>query len=222
MKFLKKSMFLSFVTSLLCFLLSQISVASSVPVAQALQKLKLYGKKLEDKEYVNFEFQQEVYRASRKRTVKSSGRALFAKPNKFRWTFDKPGMGEWIFDGKMLFHHHAEQKKAKSYSLTSGHMHEFKRLVHMVLDTTQLLKEFELRSANEKSGLFSFFLVPYKKKNMDSLELKYDHNQSYLKEVVMILNGGNTTTLFFSKPDFKPFSVSKFDLDKRVKIIKSL
>ena len=189
----------------------------------AAQKFKEIGLELKKKSYITLDFKQETYRAIRKKTRVSRGKAVFAKPNKLRWTLLDPSLDEWIFDGRSLLHHQSDKNQAVSYHMTTGRAKEFRNLINMVLDTSELTKEFNVQVSKMTDLEKEFILRPHKPNGqLKSMVVRYDVQKQFLNKVVMEFEGGNRSTFVFSNPSYHQVSGNKFQLPATVKVVKGL
>lgn len=167
------------------------------------------------------EFNQKTYRALRKRTSKSNGRAFFSKPNKFRWILEEPKRDEWIFDGKELNHFFPARKEAISYSANINKGKDFRQIVDLVLNFDTLLKKYDIKSAEQIGEIVKIHLIPKNKGEILSADLSLDLKKNYISQLQLNFKQGNHTKLEFLNPVKKSIPASTFSVPAGIKKIKA-
>ncbi len=182
-----------------------------------LSEMREVQSKLSANRFLTINFEQKVYKAMRKRTRSSEGKAYFAKPNKFRWIFKKPSRKEWIYDGNQLINYLPDQKSAIRYSAKAPQAKELRQIVDMVLNLDSLLAKFDLSSAKKKGDLLSLKIVPKKRLQIEFAELNVDLKDYYISLVRLHFRGDNHTTFLFKKPSTASLSQGQFSLPEETK-----
>ena len=170
------------------------SFAKSLKQEASLVKFQKFEK-------LSVEFEQKTYKAVRKKTLRRKGRALFAKPNKFRWVYESPDQEELIFDGGTLWRYFPEEKQASRFAEASGAVGEIETIVAMVLDPDKLSKRYVVstQSKTADKGSLEMTMKPRKgfKKQIKSIKLVFNP-KGLIVSVMMLYESANSTTVAFS------------------------
>ena len=108
------------------------------------------------------QFSQTTYKKLRNRSVTRKGMAYFAKPNKFRWNFDKTknGVEEYYYNGKLLTHYISAENEVTHYSTNKGLSRDLNQVINLVLDPKALLNTFTISENKTIKSTSLFTLKP--------------------------------------------------------------
>ena len=183
---------------------------ASNPEAFTEEDLKKLQTQLKDFGALKVNFSQTAYKSLRKKTIVTTGRAFFAKPNLFRWSLQfEAGEEEWIFDGQQLLHYEAALKRATSYKASASRGRELGQIVDMVLNPDHLLSEYRLASGQREGDLIKLVLIPRNPGDIVQTQLTLDCAKNYITQVFLSLRGENTTTFDFTNPQKSKAASSK-------------
>lgn len=164
-------------------------------------------------DHLKVTFKQEQFKAFRKKTKVRQGTALFAKPNKFRWTFQNPttGLEEFIFDGKTLSHYLQAEKTVTHYGVQSGLSAELRSIVNMIIDPNQLLHTYNYKEVQAKGDLTTYLLEPKNPSgSIKLLNVTFSKKAQIVTAVVINYSDGNRSTYYFSNPNLGPLTPQQF------------
>jgi outer membrane lipoprotein carrier protein len=178
------------------------ALAKSIKQEESVVKFQKFEK-------LSVEFEQKTYKAVRKKTLRRKGRALFAKPNKFRWIYESPDQEELVFDGATLWRYFPEEKQASRFAEASGAVGEIETIVAMVLDPDKLNKRYIVSTQTKAAdkGTLELMMKPRKgvKNQIKSIKLSFNP-KGLIVSIMMLYQSANSTTVVFSNHK------TKFDL----------
>ena len=152
---------------------------------------------------LSVEFTLEIYSAFRKRTRHRSGKALFARPNSFRWTFDdKYGFEEYFFNGSKLSHFKKSENLVVNYNINKGFAKELHQLVEMVLNPDKLLDRYSYKKTTE----YHITLTPKGPQASDVKEISISlqpPNKRFVASIGIYYQDENKSTYRFTKQQSK-------------------
>ena len=130
----------------------------------------------------------------------SSGKAIFAKPAKFRWTLEKPQEDILIFDGTNIFSYKPGDKIVSRFKTEGGRAKEIKEIIDFVLDFDALLRRYKLEKAVRVGQLITLNLTPKIPTQVTNLNITVDAKDYFVGVVSMIFTNKNTSEIQFSNP----------------------
>jgi outer membrane lipoprotein-sorting protein len=130
----------------------------------------------------------------------SSGKAIFAKPAKFRWVIEKPQADILIFDGVTIFNYKPADKIVSRFKTEGGRAKEIKEIIDFVLNFDELLKRYKLEKAVKIGQLITLSLIPKIPGQVTNLNITVDAKDYFVAVVSMIFVNKNTSEIQFSNP----------------------
>ena len=174
----------------------QSSLSQKIGPKTLLQEIKDIQKQINMYTQITFEFEQKVYKSLRKKFTNSKGKALFHKPNHFRWEFINPHKDTWTFNGISFFHIKHETKSYELYSSEHQVGKELLKIVEIIFSSESLLKDYRLLTAKREKNLFlNIRLSPKQKSDMKALELKYHLKNKFIDSIKLEWKRGENYTL---------------------------
>ncbi len=187
-------------------------------------ELRILQQKMKSASQLTVDFTQTKTNSIRvNQKSKSVGRAMFAKPAKFRWVILKPKADSLIFDGDKLYSVQDDKKTVTSFNAEADRAQEIREVIDLVLDFDALLKRYEIvsstKEANEKVSLV---LKPKKKGALTGLDVRVDGATASVELVKMSFLNKNTSEFEFSNPDRSAVSLDSFQVPKGYKVVKGI
>jgi outer membrane lipoprotein-sorting protein len=162
-----------------------------------------------DTSNLSIEFQQTRFLKKRQRTANSSGRALFAKPNQFRWILEDP-REEWIFDGSTLVSLDKDGKNATRFKPETAQGRQLLDIMELILNVKSLQDKYRVLDAKEDGQGSTITLEPKTPSDVSKVETSFKTGEKYLSEITLHFQNGNYTKFAFAKAAFTPVSADKF------------
>ena len=166
----------------------------TISLSQSKAELK-HEKLLRSTKFLTVQFSQTIYKKLRDRSTTRKGRAYFAKPNKFRWNFDKTkkGIEEYYYNGKMLTHYQSSSNEVTHYSTNKGLSRDLNQVINLVLDPKALLDTFSIIENKTFKTTTTFTLKPKKdlRSDIHLIKVKISDTRKYVKEVKIQYDDGN-------------------------------
>lgn len=197
--------------------LSLIATAPCFGKDLSLEELKKAQDKVKAFENLTVDFEQSRVDI-RKKTQKSVGKAMFSKPDKFRWQLVKPHADEWIYDGKQLLNYKPEEKEATRYAATGNNAKGINQIVDVVMNMDALLKRYDVIKSTQEGSVVAVELKPKSEGDIKGMNLRLDVKAGYVSFLKLFYRDGNDSELTFNNPKKQPIPASTFVLPKGVKI----
>ena len=155
-------------------------------LGQSKVELK-HEKLLRSTKYLTVQFSQTIYKKLRNRSTVRKGTAYFAKPNKFRWNFDKTkkGLEEYYYNGKMLTHYQSGINEVTHYSTNKGLSRDLNQVINLVLDPKVLLDRFSIIDSKTHKTTTIFTLKPKSEVSSDIrlINVHISDTRKYVKNI---------------------------------------
>ena len=195
---------------IVCIFWTPLAGGKSVSPAE----FKKLQEKIKNTQHLSVQFVQLVYSPLRKRTRKKKGKALFAKPAKFRWTVEEPenARQEFFFDGKSLIVFDPNEKTAIRWRGARFETKQFQRIAGLLLNSSTLLKFYDLKQAdlNEKQQSLEATLSPKQKMDIQTVQTKVDLKRQFVEKVKITYEDGKVFRFVFKKPDRATLEANSF------------
>jgi outer membrane lipoprotein-sorting protein len=188
----------------------------------SVEDLKAIQQKMRAADSLQADFKQVRYSSLRKKSTESTGHAVFAKPDKFRWSILKPVSEEWLFDGTSLFNVKPDRKAALKYVSATDKAKELRDLVDLILNFDTLLSRYTLRRAELVRDKLLVILAPKSTSEIEEIEMTIIPEKSYVAEIKLGFENKNSLSYVFSEPSKNPLAANAFELEKSVKITDTL
>lgn len=150
---------------------------------------------------------------------KSSGKAVFAKPNKFRWEIGKTTL---VFDGSDLYSLNSVDKSASKFGAASDRFQEIQEVIDLVLDFDSLLKKYDLVDSSKVGEVVKLQLKPKKPGAIKEVEVLVDASSATFQAVTMVFGNKNKSAFVFSNVDRSVVPASVFVVPKDFKVSDAL
>lgn len=170
---------------------------------------------------LSVDFTQTTFKAIRGNKVVRHGKAIFSRPNKFKWMLAAPANEQKIYDGKFFYDYNPTTKSAARLSPTGPQAHELNNIVDLVLNFDTLLKRYDMVKAEENGDEVRIELTPKSTSDVTKVELKLSKKEALMTYLKMDLKGGNSQTHEFTNPDRAALAGDAFKLPEGVKVTDS-
>ena len=128
-------------------------------------------------------------------TMEASGVALFAKPGKMRWTYEKPEPSLVVSDGKTLWIYDPTAKEVQEFAVGQGFLSG--TAVQFLLGEGRILDAFTVRAERCAGEEVRLFLTPREEASYESLELLVAPGSGDVKGTAVVDLFGNRTDVTF-------------------------
>lgn len=149
----------------------------------------------------------------------SSGQAVFAKPAKFRWEFEKPAADVLLFDGRALISFKPGEKTATRFSSKAERAREIKEVIDFVLDFDALLERYSIKQATRSKSEIKLSLSPKSTGAITDLMIDIDAKSYFVTTIKITFQNRNTSEFKFMEPRTDAVSKDSFSVPPGVKII---
>lgn len=218
-------LFNSLMACLISALFALPSVGKSKVMEEALstEELREVQVKLSGRKSLRVDFQQLRTSALRpNKPSKSTGKALFAKPAKFRWEIEKPQADVLIFDGKSLYSFKPGEKTATRFSTQGEKTTEIKEVIDFVMDFDSLLKRYQIVKSVRLNKDIVLTLNPKQPGAVSVIDISIDSKSFYVKSLKMSFSNKNTSEFIFSNPAPAEISTGSFEVPSIMKIVEGV
>jgi outer membrane lipoprotein-sorting protein len=188
------------------FLSLQLLAAAPKPTLKPTleEDIKTYQSQMGSPDWLRVEFTQESFKSLRQHTTTTKGRALFQKPNRFRWILEAQGVKEeehWLFDGGSVSHYFPKQNKAQVYPGATGQAKEIENLVDMILNFQTFDKNYRVESLKkEGQDQIQIQLIPKTPKDdLEKVDVSYHLKNQMIQKITLHQGHKNRTTFLFEK-----------------------
>lgn len=171
-----------------------------IPTANlTVSEVSALQERLRERDAMAVDFTQERYLALRNKTRQSAGRALFAKPGRFRWSIDTPKREEWIYDGSSLYYFLPSEKQLTRYPAGAGESRQLREIVGAVMDFGELLRRYEVAEARRVGEEVVLTLRPKQVMDIRAIELRVVERENRIAFVKLFM-GDDYNAITFSPP----------------------
>jgi outer membrane lipoprotein-sorting protein len=153
---------------------------------------------------------------------KSSGKALFAKPARFRWEIEKPLADILLYDGKSLFSYKPGEKTATRFDAQGDRASEIKEVINFVLDFDSLLKRYQIVKSLRHGKDIILTLNPKQDGALSVIDINVDSKSFYVRSLKMSFTNKNTSEFQFSNPAPGVSGPSSFSVPASMKVIEGV
>jgi outer membrane lipoprotein carrier protein len=154
--------------------------------------------------------------------LEASGVALFAKPGRMRWTYEKPEPSLVVSDGKTLWIYDPTAREAQEYAVGEGFLSG--TAVQFLLGEGRILEAFTVRAEGCGAGIVTLFLTPREEASYEQLELRVDPKTGDVRGTAVVDLFGNRTDVAFEslranvRPDPARF---RFEAEPGVRVLRA-
>ena len=127
--------------------------------------------------------------------MEASGVALFAKPGRMRWTYEKPEPSVVVSDGKTLWIYDPTAREVQEFSVGQGFLSG--TAVQFLLGEGRILDAFEVRAESCAGDAVRLFLTPREEASYESLELVVSPKSGDVQGTAVVDLFGNRTDVRF-------------------------
>ena len=164
--------------------------------------------------HLKVKFVQNTYRSLRKRKTKSTGEALFSKPDKFRWMIQTPQESQWVFDGKSLSYFVKKTNQKSVYSANAGKGKELRQIVEMVMNVDTLLDKFKLINLQNKGQTVEVFLEPKINGEVKKAVVHLNSKSHIVEKLRLNFDHGNYSEIDFEFVHNKNITNKMYEVEK--------
>jgi outer membrane lipoprotein carrier protein len=154
--------------------------------------------------------------------LQASGIAVFAKPGRMRWTYEKPEPSVVVSDGQTLWIYDPAAREVQEFPVGQGFLSG--SAVQFLLGEGLLLRDFDVRAQQCPSETVRLLLTPKQDATYETLELSVVAASGDVKATAVVDLFGNRTEVSFESmqlnrhPDPKSFV---FLPDPGVKVLRA-
>lgn len=181
-------------------------------------ELRAAQAKMKDYDSLVVDFVQTRAGGIRGKVTKQTGKAIFTKPNYFKWMIETPKKQYMIFDGKSYYDYSPESNSAARYSPTGPQGYQLRQIIDLVLNFDALLKKYDLVKAHKDGDQISIQLKPKSEGEITAVELRLDGKESFVSMLKLTLRDKKTLSHEFKNPNHKPVPEQTFTLPAGVKV----
>jgi outer membrane lipoprotein carrier protein len=127
--------------------------------------------------------------------MEASGVALFAKPGRMRWTYEKPEPSLVVSDGKTLWIYDPAAREVQEYPVGEGFLSG--TAVQFLLGEGRILDAFAVRADRCGEETVRLFLKPREEASYESLELVVSPKSGDVRGTAVVDLFGNRTDVTF-------------------------
>jgi outer membrane lipoprotein-sorting protein len=188
----------------------------------SVEELRAAQSKMKSSDALTVDFVQTKYSGLRGKSTRREGRALFVKPNLFKWMLQTPSKEFKIYDGKSFYDFSPDAATAKRYAPNGAQAQELRQVIDLVLNVDTLLKRYDLVKAEEVGDLIKIRLSPKSPGDLVGIELHFAKKEEFISYLKMDLNNKNSLIHEFKNPSRAAIPASAFALPAGVKITDSI
>ena len=210
---------------ILCAFSSVVPTLSGATVGEALstEELRDLQVKLNGRQNLSVNFSQTRTSALRpQKPSRSSGKAVFAKPTKFRWEMEKPQADVLIFNGSDLLSFKPGEKTASRFKTEGERAKEVKEVIDFVLDFDALTRRYRLVESVRLDHNIHLKLKPKSPGVINEISIRIDGKDYFVKSIKMFFQNKNTSEFEFSNPSSSALDAGAFSVPSGVKIVDSI
>ena len=136
--------------------------------------------------------------------LQASGVAVFAKPGRMRWTYEKPEPSLVVSDGQTLWVYDPQAHEAQEFPVGQGFLSG--SAVQFLLGEGQILSAFDVRALDCASETVHLLLTPKQDATYEQLELWVTARSGDVKGTAVVDLFGNRTEVSFEslRIDLRP------------------
>lgn len=127
--------------------------------------------------------------------MEASGVALFAKPGRMRWTYEKPEPSVVVSDGQTLWIYDPAAREVQEYAVGQGFLSG--TAVQFLLGEGRILDAFEVRAEQCVGEAVRLYLKPREEATYESLELLVSPTSGDVRGTAVVDLFGNRTDVTF-------------------------
>jgi outer membrane lipoprotein-sorting protein len=166
--------------------------------------------------------QKRTSRLRPKKPATSTGRAIFARPAKFRWEFETPTPDVLLFDGQSLVSYKPGEKTATRFSSKAERAREIKEVIDFVLDFDALLDRYSIKEASKDQHKIILSLMPKSSGAISELRINVDSTNFYVSSIKMVFQNRNISELQFIEPSTGSVGVDAFKVPAGIRVLDGL
>lgn len=178
--------------------------------------------KMKSSDALTVDFVQTKFSGLRGKSTKREGKAIFVKPNLFKWMLQTPTKEFKIYDGKSFYDFSPDTNTARRYAPNGAQSQELRQVIDLVLNFDTLLKRYDLVAAEESGDLIKIQLRPKTPGDIASIELHLAKREEFISFLKMDLTNKNSLTHEFKNPSRTAVGETTFVLPTSVKITDSI
>jgi len=163
--------------------------------------------------------QKRTSRLRPKKPATSTGRAIFARPAKFRWEFETPAPDVLLFDGRSLVSYKPGEKTATRFSSKADRAKEIKEVIDFVLDFDALLDRYSIKEASKDRHRIMLSLKPKSSSAISELRINVDATNFYVSSIKMVFQNRNISEFEFLEPSTGVVSVDAFKVPAGIRVV---
>ena len=129
--------------------------------------------------------------------TRSSGRLVFAKPGRMRWSYEAPEPSLVVSDGKLLWIYDPERREVQRLRVTQEYLSG--AAVSFLFGEGKLSRDFEIRALACGDTEATLELVPREPATYEKLRARIDPKTGELRATTVIDLLGNETTVALSE-----------------------
>jgi outer membrane lipoprotein carrier protein len=127
--------------------------------------------------------------------LKASGVAVFAKPGRMRWTYEKPEPSVVVSDGQTLWIYDPKAREVQEFPVGQGFLSG--SAVQFLLGEGRLLRDFDIRAEQCPSATVRLLLTPKQDATYETLELSVVAESGDVTGTAVVDLFGNRTEVTF-------------------------
>ena len=154
--------------------------------------------------------------------LEASGVAVFAKPGRMRWTYEKPEPSLVVSDGKTLWVYDPQAREAQEFPVGQGFLSG--SAVQFLLGEGRILDSFEVRAEQCAEETVHLLLTPKQDATYERLELWVAAKSGDVKATAVVDLFGNRTEVTFEslRMDVHPDpSLFRFEAEPGVNVLRA-
>jgi len=182
-----------------------------------LDQLRALQSQMKSSDCLTVDFVQTNHTALRGRNIVRHGKAMFNKPDLFKWMLETPVQEYKIYDGKYFYDYNPTAKSAVRYAPTGSNARALKQVVDLVLNFDSLLKHYDLVRADETGDVVTVELKPKTETDITKVELHLSKKESFISYLKLDFHNKSSLTHEFKNPSRKILPEDTFVLPKGVK-----
>jgi outer membrane lipoprotein carrier protein len=154
--------------------------------------------------------------------LQASGVAVFAKPGRMRWMYEKPEPSVVVSDGQTLWIYDPKAREVQEFPVGQGFLSG--SAVQFLLGEGLILRDFDVRAQQCPSETVRLLLTPKEDATYELLELSVTAESGDVKGTAVVDLFGNRTEVSFEalRVDRHPDpSVFRFEVEPGVKVLRA-
>jgi len=154
--------------------------------------------------------------------TEASGVALFAKPGRMRWTYEKPEPSLVVSDGQTLWIYDPAAREVQEYAVGQGFLSG--TAVQFLLGEGRILDAFAVRAERCAGESVRLFLTPREDASYESLELLVSPASGDVRGTAVVDLFGNRTDVAFESLQLNrnpPAARFRFEPEPGVRVLRT-